>query len=354
MQLKLSWILLLALKTVLTSPLGGDIYQEATLERSEELRNKDLEDLEISAPKEETHSFTSEKVDKNRWVSIDKYGIKRESSDSEVIQILQKAANIQSSVATEPSQPLHHQVSKRIIVGTDDRFPGSTAAYPGRATGFLMSGCTAFLIGPYHAVTAGHCVYGLGGWKVSQDDLDLDLRRDCGREGYYMEWEQAWVLNGWLYGFDFNYDMAFILYNENTRSRDWLGIAYERDLPSESLLCGYPFDKTRWNICPPNCFYCSSCSSPYSSHCTPTCTYSGLILNCTRTLTCRRISHYCDSVGGYSGGPFYMYSPTYSYWLAYGVQSSGDNATNYAVQFTPDRIMLLRNFTCYNGGYNCD
>ena len=49
---------------------------------------------------------------------------------------------------------------RRLIFDYDERLPVSdTSGNPFCAVGRIDYGCTAVLIGPYHAITAAHCVY---------------------------------------------------------------------------------------------------------------------------------------------------------------------------------------------------
>ena len=115
-------------------------------------------------PEELVHHFTDEEIERYRWISIDRNGTETTATDNEVIAILEKVrkSNFSSSVSQPhfPVQtPLDMMVKKRKVIGTDGRYKHSTVGNPYCAIGELENGCTAFLVGPYHAITAGHCVY---------------------------------------------------------------------------------------------------------------------------------------------------------------------------------------------------
>ena len=83
---------------------------------------------------------------------------KKESFDT-LIDIYQKIQNKNmSELHTDSSENM--QRARRTIFGNDERLPvDNSNRYPYCAVEYLDSGCTAAFIGPYHAITAAHCVY---------------------------------------------------------------------------------------------------------------------------------------------------------------------------------------------------
>jgi V8-like Glu-specific endopeptidase len=52
------------------------------------------------------------------------------------------------------------------IIGDDTRvLVNKTSAFPFHHIGRLARGCTATIVGPFHILTAGHCVYDQGTWS---------------------------------------------------------------------------------------------------------------------------------------------------------------------------------------------
>ena len=57
--------------------------------------------------------------------------------------------------------PIHSE-----LAGQCSEVNTSRDGLPHSAVGWLTSGCTAFLVGPRHLLTAGHCVYNHQGWQA--------------------------------------------------------------------------------------------------------------------------------------------------------------------------------------------
>ena len=116
-------------------------------------------------PDDLVHHYTTEEINKHRWISIDRDGIETIATDGEVIAILNEMhKNNSTKLIHEPHFPLNHPVEemtkKRNVIGYDGRYVCSSTCYPYCAMGQMENrDCTAFLVGPYHAITARHCVY---------------------------------------------------------------------------------------------------------------------------------------------------------------------------------------------------
>ena len=140
----------------------------------------------------------------------------------------------------------------KVHIRYDDHCP---ASYPTCAVGYLSTGCTAFLIGPHHAITAGHCVYNCSTNTLTNvTDLDLYIGSNCHRPDKQMTFVKAWTYysdqfcNPRLQKVD--YDIAWILYDSNDRASCWSSISTAFSSPLR--LCGYPADK--------HGMYCSWCT----------------------------------------------------------------------------------------------
>lgn len=100
--------------------------------------------------------------------------------------------------------------------------------YPGFAVGRLDNGCTAFLIGPYHALTLAHCVLNRHNlqWKGNNN---LFIGRKY--EGYLqaMEWESVYIPQVYFHRgrlVNRGRSWALIVFTKDKPSPVWLPISY--------------------------------------------------------------------------------------------------------------------------------
>lgn len=125
-------------------------------------------------------------------------------------------------VGEEDSQPLRE---RRTIFDRDERLPvDNSNRFPYCAVGRLDSGCTAAFIGPYHAVTAAHCVYDTDTdtWK---NNLNMWRGRTCNNRGERMYWRRVWSVTGFTEDHRQDHDYAVIAYDSSNRkqlARLWL------------------------------------------------------------------------------------------------------------------------------------
>lgn len=290
-------------------------------------------------PLDLVHHYTSEEINSNRLMSMGKDGVEQVQSDAEVIRILEEGRLDNSSpFPTYPHYSVDEELKeyakrKRQIIGYDDRSLGCPTGYPNCAIGYLSNGCTAFLIGPHHAITAGHCVYNCSSKTWKTGSLDLYLGRSCYTEGKKMRFVKAWAFSKEEQcgptGQKIDYDIAWILYDSQDRSSCWAAIS--PGLFSPVRICGYPTDKTRDY----NCLYCSWCSNPQMRH------------------SNMSFDHTCDIWFGMSGSPmFTLYSsPTRSFETVIGVHAKYflDNSGNLGTRITPYRFQWSLDWMCANG-----
>lgn len=97
--------------------------------------------------------------------------------------------------------------------------------YPEYAIGLLDNGCTAFLVGPHHAMTSAYCVY-------KQDERYWEENLDLWRGRHYtsylqkMEWESVMIPREFFNTGDKAYNWAIITFTKSSASRVWLNFAY--------------------------------------------------------------------------------------------------------------------------------
>ena len=142
-------------------------------------------------PDDLVHHYTTEEIDEYRWISIDRNGIETIATDREVVTILEKVRrNNFSTSFSEPHFPENHppekMMNKRTVFGKDGRYIHSSVGNPYCAIGQMENGCTAFLVGPYHAITSRHCVY-----DCSKREFlpyrGIYLQRNCFSRGIFMD-----------------------------------------------------------------------------------------------------------------------------------------------------------------------
>lgn len=109
--------------------------------------------------------------------------------------------------------------------------------YPEFAVGALDNGCTAFLVGPYHAITTAKCVYDFSN-RLWEKKLDF-LRAKSGSEYLQrMEWEEVYVPRKFFDQNNEDFDWALILFNTSQPSSVWHPFMY---CPSK---CPGPYSTT--------------------------------------------------------------------------------------------------------------
>ena len=144
---------------------------------------------------------------------------------------------------------------KRTIIGYDSRYSYPRYGLRGKtcALGILENGCTAFLIGPRHALTSGHCAYNTR-TRTWNWNLGIYLGRDCGIDGRLIDWSRAWVFPSYING-DARSNMAYIPLSRPASC--WLSYGFWDPMPRTHFeTCGYHSDK-RSSFYP--CYYCSHC-----------------------------------------------------------------------------------------------
>jgi glutamyl endopeptidase len=146
------------------------------------------------------------------------------------------------------------------VIGGDDRVPARVDTYPGRAVGSLtrfgVPLCTAFLVAPSIALTAGHCVHEGGAGGQWFDGLRFSPGRDGATEQYGScapASDGLAALQGFTRDGDELYDVGVILLDCPIGERvGWFGLAWSSAPPPAGepvVVQGYAADRsahTQW------------------------------------------------------------------------------------------------------------
>ena len=299
----------------------------------------------------------------NRLVTLDRTtGVETYQTDEDVAHTLEMAKRYTSSHLyssngfpkdSDQSEKVAHKTKRRII-GTDQRYRISsiyTYFHPYCAIGQLINRygvgyCTVFLIGPHHAVTAGHCVYNTT-TKTYYKNLDVRIGRTC----YFKRGTHADVVNVTLYqqflnNGDNRYDLALLLLDSrDINSTCHLGFAYRDPMPKvKASVCGYPYDK-RGSSGIRRTYDCMYCGNGIAA--VPCFTVAG-----KRVCEDRYIIHSCDTIAGMTGGPLMtsQHSLNQAAPVAYGVNSGYLSIFNRATRFSRAKFHAICKWLRDNGG----
>lgn len=198
-----------------------------------------------------------------------------EDSDTQLLDSLNKAAQTEGYAGLaefieslgRPSQEDSDNADggrrPRYIFGSDGRTRvADTTAYPYRAVGkqwqrygTSMFVCSGAMIGPYHWLTAGHCVHqGSGGsWadditiSAGQDGMPLGGTRSDDQFYGEADWQYVRSFSGWTSSGDWNWDIAVVTLDRNLgNSVGWLAFGWNTDSNfynnSNFTTSGYPGD----------------------------------------------------------------------------------------------------------------
>jgi len=254
-------------------------------------------------------------------------GTAKEENFESLIDIYQRAQSKNMSDFLADSGEDNLQRARRTIFGNDERLPiDSSNRYPYCAVGYLDVGCTATFIGPYHALTAAHCVYNkeTDTWK---QNLNLRRGRTCNTLGQRMYWKQVWAVKGFTNDHREDHDYALIIYNQNSsRSPCWLSFGYWNTWPDVGFdIFGYPEDKSSVSGCRYNSMWFTSCH------------YSDTIDSG------RRYKYRCDTRRGNSGSALYAEKKGDSSGrrTVYGVHTQGTTTWNYGNRINRSRFCQI-------------
>lgn len=105
----------------------------------------------------------------------------------------------------------------------------STNFYPEYAVGLLENGCTAFLVGPQHAITAAHCVYNSSESSFA-DQLDMWRGRNDNVFLGHMSWSAVIISHEYFVSAAEQHDWALIIYTKPSRSPVWLKMGFSESI----------------------------------------------------------------------------------------------------------------------------
>ena len=255
-------------------------------------------------------------------------GTQKKESFETLIDINQRAQNKNMSESHVDSSENNLQRARRNIFGDDGRLLVDNSNYlPYCAVGYLDTGCTAAFIGPYHALTAAHCVYDIATntWK---QNLNLWRGRTCSTNGQRMYWARVWSVTGYTDNHRPDHDYALIIYNQKNRSPCWLSFGYWDIWPDVGFdIFGYPEDKLSVSGCSYNSMWFTSCH------------YSDTLDSG------RRYKYRCDTLPGNSGSALYAEKKGDSSGsrVVYGVHTHGAGTTiwNYGNRIDKSRFCQI-------------
>ena len=283
------------------------------------------------------YRFTHEEIEKNRLITLDRDGKMKVSKNEDVIKTLEYV-HCDNSAFLHDEPHFTNENEKRSIIGPDNRYTVRTQSNaPYSAIGYLSGGCTSYLVGPRHLVTAAHCLHPTGNTRgiYAASRINFYLQRNCYTSGTRYNVSEVLVYSQYMYFGNNDYDIACLLLNSTVSN--WMGYAYRDPMPTVTgEICGYPSDITRTY----NCFRCSSCTDVQRA--------GWWIFR-----NDNRLQYTCDTEGGMSGSPVMTDehdSTRHQY--SYGVHTTGSSTSNEGVRITRNYFYDICRWKC-NTGATC-
>jgi V8-like Glu-specific endopeptidase len=303
-----------------------------------------------------TGRYSKEIIDEHRMMSLDRTnGVKTYQTDEEVIRTLDLAHSTDpSSLFTSPSMPSDNDTQeefdprdRRAIFNDEGKYRRRISRHPYCAIGELVSSdgvgyCSVFMIGPHHAVTAGHCVYNTTK-RAFHTNFTVSIGRKCNRNRISVKVVTMFVYIAFIRNSDPRYNLVYLkLDNSSINASCYLGISTQQTRLTEFVdrtVCGYTSDKTGRS----GCMYCGNGKAR---------------LYCVWNFSQRRwichndlLVHTCNTVQGMDGGPMMssvQQSMANRNYIAYGVHvgelkvaSTPRVLFNTATRFTAQKIVNI-------------
>jgi len=200
---------------------------------------------------------------------------------------------------------------RRDVLGTDGRWevPSTWSNYwPYRSVFYLeFNGyrCTASLISPYWAITAGHCVWGNGDWYSNWNLYKyVHSCSDCTSSNLFtVQYAVTFTayINAASVDSKFSWDIAWLRVSQDAGNQlGYFGFGYDSGFSGTLYfsIISYPADK-------PDC-------QKYSQYC-PYSEWDG---------DHQQVTYECDTYGGASGSPVYRYRSGYGQ-IVYAIHTNG-------------------------------
>jgi V8-like Glu-specific endopeptidase len=184
---------------------GGEAPQTATVDEVEDFEQylRTRPDIFTAGPNSRLESFVGEQM---------------EDGPDKVDTV--KRVNPRPTAERETSLPMASIVLDEVA---------STNFYPEYAIGLLENGCTAFLVGPRHAVTAAHCVYNTTSGVFIET---LDMWRGRNRDAFleHMVWTDVIIPLSYSISPSDGLDWALIVFNKPSTSTVWLKMGFSESI----------------------------------------------------------------------------------------------------------------------------
>lgn len=227
----------------------------------------------------------------------------------------------------------------------------TSVGQPHSAIGWLVNGCTAFLVGPRQLLTAGHCVYGRRGWRTK--GLDFYRHMTCGSPGELVEWQTAYVLTDWArYGLQ-GANLGLVVLKEGYNASEYLGFGFNETW-SNITVSSVGYTDNQFGR-----YYCQCRTECRAAECMAYNENSALVYVVFGWRGAHRLCHRCATTPVTSGSPVLVSDREFnsteegqggnSDMYVGGVITGDALYSNTAVKITKSRFKAIRYVKCVSG-----